>query len=416
LNKFAQQYLLVTRAAIIHHYLNEGQMRFMNNQIRPLFKRIQLVHEIKPGVLRLGEFFKGTGVEIEDEDGSILKLIQLMDGTRTIPELFHELKQLYDHIQLHEVEAAIDELHDLGFLLDYSAVDRSSLTDLELHRFKANLDYFSFYSTFQNSPWAIQEKLKSAHVTIIGVGAFGSSLIFNLAGLGVSQVRVVDFDTVDLSNLNRQMLFNETDIGKLKVDVVKDFLTRFYSGMKVETVCQQIRSVDDVVSVIQGTDIVLLAADQPLFLLQRWINTACVAKRIPFITGGINVISGFLFTVVPYESGCIDCLHLLQSEQNPDYIQTINNILHADKHIPNAAIASNLMIVCGMISSEIVRYFTGIGPLLSKGTMINIDFMTLEKESFIDFTQQHHACPTCGEGNGQHSVIQLLGQAEKAWS
>ncbi len=384
-------------------------MRFMSvYRTRPVFKHTQSVHEIKPGVIRLGEFYKDMGVEIEDDDGAILKLIQYMDGTRTVPELFRLLKETYDHIRLDEVEAAVYELHNLGFLYDYSALERSSLTDLERHRFKANLDYFSFYSTFQSSPWTMQEKLKSAHVTIIGIGGFGSSLLFHLGGLGVTQVKVVDFDTVDLSNLNRQMLFNEADIGKLKIDVAKDFMARFYSDMKVETVHKQILSVEDAASVIQGTDLVILAADQPLFLLQRWINKACVNLQTPFVVGGINVISGFLLTVSPLETGCIDCLHIQQSERYPDYVQSVSNILRFDNQIPNSAIVSNLMIICGMISSEIFRYFTGVGPLVSKGTMINIDFMTLEKEKAIDLSQRHAACPTCGSCNEEHSVIHVF--------
>lgn len=385
-----------------------------NNRLRPVFKHTQSVHEFKPGVIRLGEFFKGTGVEIEDDDGAILKLIRIMDGTRTVPEVFQLLKETYDHIQLDEVEAVIAELHDLGFLYDYTALERSSLTDLERHRFKANLDYFSFYSTFQCSPWTMQEKLKSAHVTIIGIGGFGSSLLFHLGGLGVTQARVVDFDTVDLSNLNRQMLFNESDIGKLKVDVAKDFMARFYADMKVETINKQILSVEDAAGVIQGTDMVILAADQPLFLLQRWINTACVKSQTPFIVGGISINSGFLLTVSPFETGCMDCLHIQQSEQNPDYVRSVSNILRFEQQIPNSAIVSNLMIICGMISSEIYRYFTGLGPLVSKGTMINIDFMTFEKDNAIVFSQRHTACPTCGSCNEEHSVIRVFEEIEKS--
>ena len=147
-------------------------------------------------------------------------------------------------------------------------------------------------------------------VTILGSGAFGSTLLSSFAGLGVTNVRIADFDRVELSNLNRQLLFKESDIGRLKIEVAEEFVTERNSSMSVETIRKKISSVDDVKELIADSDLVILAADTPFFFIQRWVNTACVELEIPYIAGGVNVTEGTFYHISPKKTPCLDCFHL----------------------------------------------------------------------------------------------------------
>jgi len=189
----------------------------MNQQSKPSVKKLLRIRVTGNNSLRIAETLPGRSLEIEDEDGSINKLIHDMDGTRTPEELWNGLRLQYPHVRLDDVVSCIKELDGLALLDDQAALEITSLSAGELERFKANLNYFSSFSSMNDSPWQMQSRLKEAKITMIGLGTLGSGVLFNLAGCGVTSVRVVDFDYVELSNLNRQMLYNEHDIGRKKI-------------------------------------------------------------------------------------------------------------------------------------------------------------------------------------------------------
>jgi molybdopterin/thiamine biosynthesis adenylyltransferase len=230
----------------------------------------------------------------------------------------------------------------------------------------------------------------------------------NLAGFGVSFVRIVDFDTVELSNLNRQMLFQEQDIGREKIEAATAFINRFHSGIKVEGVRKEIRSVEEAKSVIDSCDLVVLAADQPSFQLERWINEACVHRRVSFVGGGINLTRGQFYTVIPGETGCIDCNHLQHNIQNPEYAEFVKQYLASSFRMPSAALMSNYMQVTGMLCGDIARLLTGYAPVISKGKVVVTNFVTFENTISLTFDHPIDECPTCGNGNGQENIFKTF--------
>lgn len=379
--------------------------------ILPCFKKIHPVFETEPGILRVGES-PDSSFELADENGSVRKLIELLDGTRSVEEIYAVLNINYPNLSYAEVIEAVEELHSLGFLYDASLEEVVSLEEVERERFKANINFFSHYADFRQSPGQIQERLKNSSITIIGMGAFGSGILSNLAGLGVQNVCIVDYDTVELSNLNRQMLFSESDIGRVKIEAARDFMHRFYSDMKITTVQMKIESSEGVEQVIAGSDLVILAADQPFVLIQHWVNQACVKLRIPLIGGGVIFTKGQFFTVIPEQTGCLDCMFLTRAEMAEDYPQYVDKFLSEDISIPTAALAPNIMMITGMISLEAVRLLTGIGTIQASGKILMFDFMTLEKEELIEWERQKE-CPTCGEGNDNHPIFQAIVKNEK---
>jgi molybdopterin-synthase adenylyltransferase len=175
----------------------------------------------------------------------------------------------------------------------------------------------------------------------------------------------------------------------------------------IETETLQIKSSDDVEQVIAGSDLVMLAADQPFFFLQRWVNLACTRLQIPYIAGGFNLIEGQFFMVEPGKTGCIDCMHLHRASQIEDYSQLIQKLLDTNFVLPTATIAPNTMMMTGMMASDAIRYLTGIAPVQSAGKFILFDFNTLEKSVFFEWERKEDECPTCGRGSGTEPIFHI---------
>ncbi|GEB33219.1 MULTISPECIES: ThiF family adenylyltransferase [Brevibacillus] len=373
---------------------------------RPLFKPVHPVYEVTEQTIRMGDA-PGYSVELDDENKAIRKMVKLMDGTRTIEDIHSALLGEYPELTREEIAEAVEDLGGLGFIMDQEAEEASGLTLAQKERYKANIRFFSLFTNLEQSPSYVQEQLSGKKVTILGMGAFGSTVLANLVGVGIEQIKLVDFDRVELNNLNRQMLFNEADVGRLKVEAARDFIARLHSGVAIETETMQIGSSADVEQVIAGSDLVVLAADQPFFVLPRWVNRACVNLGIPYIAGGFNLIEGQFFLVDPGKTGCLDCMHLHRSEQVEDYVRLIENLLNTEFRPPTATIAPNTMMITAMMASDAVRFLTGIAPVQSAGKLLLFDFNTLEKKVFVEWERNEQACPTCGKGNGEEPIFQV---------
>lgn len=127
-------------------------------------------------------------------------------------------------------------------------------------RYSRQLGYFSMIS---EQPAELQQKVQGSHALILGVGAIGSHTCWNLAAIGVGKITLVDFDTVEESNFNRQLMYGPEDLGKFKVDVLGDKIRAFNPQIEVVSINKKITSLDDVVELVRGVDIVLKAIDTP---------------------------------------------------------------------------------------------------------------------------------------------------------
>jgi len=150
-----------------------------------------------------------------------------------------------------------------------------------------------------------QEKLKSARVLIAGVGGLGSPLAMYLAAAGVGRILLADKDVVSRSNLNRQVLHWETDLGRPKVDSAAEKLARLNPEVEVRPLSVVIDQ-DSVLDLVRGSDLVLDAMDN--FDTRHLLNRACVETKTPFIYGGIHGLTGMLSTFIPGRTGCLACL------------------------------------------------------------------------------------------------------------
>lgn len=148
-----------------------------------------------------------------------------------------------------------------------------------------------------------QQRLKSARVGLIGLGGVGAPAALYLAAAGIGTLRLIDDDTVALSNLQRQIAFDVADIGRPKVDAGAETLTALNPHVRVEPFAGRL-TVATAARLVEGCDVVVDGTDD--FETRFAVNAACVAARIPLVSGALGRWNGQVgvFTGRP----CYRCL------------------------------------------------------------------------------------------------------------
>ncbi len=199
-----------------------------------------------------------------------------------------------------------------------------------------------------------QRKLKAASVCVVGAGGLGAPLLLYLAAAGIGQVTVIDDDIVSLSNLQRQILFGEADLGRAKVEVAAEALARLNPHVRVIPQALRLTS-DNVRALIEDHDIVADGSDN--FDTRYIVSDACFHAKKPLVTAAVGQFDGSLTTLRPFETGP-------DGKPNPTY-----RCLFPEKPppgaLPTCAEAGVLGALTGMLGSlmalEVVREIVGFG-------------------------------------------------------
>lgn len=230
-----------------------------------------------------------------------------------------------------------------------------------------------------------QEKLFSASVLIIGAGGLGSPNALYLTAAGVGKIGILDFDKVDLSNLQRQVLHNMDNLDKFKVDSAKEKLEKINDRTKLVLHYDKINK-DNILDLIKDYDFIIDATDN--FAAKFLINNACIVGNKPLSHAGIYRFAGQSMTILPKQSACFACAF----EAPPP--KELNEFF-------KAGLFGVVPGVLGCIqASEAIKYILGIGELLTNKLLsIDLKSMTFKK---VDI-KKNPSCKICGE-NAKNEV------------
>lgn len=224
-----------------------------------------------------------------------------------------------------------------------------------------------------------QEKLKKARVFIAGTGGLGSPVAIYLAAAGVGTIRIADHDTVELSNLNRQVLHWDEDTGNKKVDSAAAKLRRLNRSVKIEAIVEKITEAN-VSQLIADSDLIVDAMDN---LPTRYLlNRTAIKKDIPFFHGAVYGFEGRAMTIIPGKSACLNCLY--HGANVPEEKFPVIGVTPA---------------VIGCIqATEVIKYIVGLGELLTNRLL---DFDGL-KMTFTELkVRKDPNCEHCGKIRGR---------------
>lgn len=193
-----------------------------------------------------------------------------------------------------------------------------------------------------------QGKLKKAKVAVAGAGGLGSAILTYLAVAGVGKIRIIDGDKVELSNLNRQMLHTDKDIGRNKVDSAKEKLESLNPDIKIEAIKDTI--TEDNVSDLMADYPIVDALDN--LSTRLLLNRAAIEKRLPLFHGAVYGFEGRATTILPGKTSCLRCLY---QEVLPGKIPVVG--------------VTPAVIGC-VQATEVIKYILDIGELLTDRLLI----------------------------------------------
>jgi adenylyltransferase/sulfurtransferase len=243
----------------------------------------------------------------------------------------------------------------------------------------ADLARYSRHLSLREIGIAGQEKLKAAKVLVIGAGGLGSPSILYLAAAGVGTIGIVDFDKVDISNLQRQVLFDTASVGAPKAEMATKRLRELNPDITIVPHQVELRA-SNVRDIFKNYDIVLDGTDR--FATRYLTNDACVILGKPLVSAAIHRFEGQALTYVPNHGPCYRCLF----PEPP-----------TDGLVPNCAEAGVLGVLPGVLgtiqATEAIKLITGIGaPLI--GRLLTYDALEMRFDEF-KFTRRDD-CAVCG--------------------
>lgn len=218
-----------------------------------------------------------------------------------------------------------------------------------------------------------QKKLKHASVVIAGSGGLGSPAAIYLVAAGIGKLRIIDHDKVELSNLNRQILHWDKDLGREKVESAGEKLSRMNGNVKIEMAGETINE-SNVVKLTDSFDVIIDAMDN---LETRFIlNKTAIKQGTPFVHGAVYGLEGRAMTIIPGKTACLGCVYRgLPPREKFPVLGTTPGII-------------------GMIqATEAIKIITGIGELLTNRLLIYDGF----KMKFMEIEiKRDPGCIFCG--------------------
>ena len=243
-----------------------------------------------------------------------------------------------------------------------------------------------------------QKKLSEASVLIVGVGAIGSFVAVNLALSGVGELILVDMDTIELSNLNRQLLFTSEDVGRSKAIVAAEKLRILNPAIEISWYDDRVQEVPR--AVLEKATI--LAACLDTFRARRWVNSLAYDLKIPFVLSGMYAFLGQVQIIFPNETPCFECNPLIGQDKLSQACTPLGEKRKSDREIdieerelgiPLPSIASMSSLIGGLITQEVIKIAIEIGKSIN-----NYLFIDGLNNAFTEIElAKNPNCPICGE-------------------
>ncbi|MFG3246899.1 HesA/MoeB/ThiF family protein [Streptomyces sp. NPDC048187] len=389
---------------------------------RPRIKPEHRAYRTVDGHVRIGSVVHGIGAEVQDADGWIWTLVQAMDGTRDAADVVAVVSRSHPELRLPDpdISQAMTDLTDAGFVEDAGAEPPAELSERERERYSRGMTLLRWMDLSpRSSAWEPQLLLRRARVLLIGVGGTGSAAARDLVASGVGHLHCVEPDVVELSNLNRQTLYREQDIGRPKLDAALTALRALNPDTEVTGERREVRGPADLEDLLlaatpataatgnshaaggaraSGYDLLLLAADRPAEI-RRWANRVCLATGTPWAEAGYRgpLVGVGVFT--PGRGACWQCLRDAEVERRDLRLGPGQDEDAASPRMPwNPANAVTAGLSGGLLAHAALMLLCGVPPV-EPGCRFGLNLM-MPGDPVVQRSQRRPDCPSCAAAPG----------------
>ncbi len=349
------------------------RLKEIDMRIKPIYSPIMINSTVYFGIEK--------SLEINNVDDETKAILKKLDKGISEKELL-EIDKFFDVDNFNQV---------VQLLRENNLIQEDVISDDDfLLRYKNNMNYFQNFSNSKLTELDIQKKLNEKKILFLGVG--GSSLLASaFVGMGVENLILLDFDRIELSNLNRQFIFNESQLGKLKVDMAKNYFEKMNSKCNITAINKKIESIEDIDEIIKDVDIVINAIDTPAIESNRWVSYSCYKNKKPFFQVGVGCRTVFVEKYT-FNEGCYDCFLLNQLDEIFDETkETFNLVYSNDVEIVNTSFAPNILAFSGFLSMEVFKYILN-NDNHDVSYEIDLDKLSIRK---YNMHMKNKNCPVC---------------------
>lgn len=329
----------------------------------------------RDGSVRLLRLGAGDDLIVTETDADEIRLLEVLAAG------FHSERELATAIDVSgaarvRVARALEELVRAGLVEARAHPRRLPISQRE--RYDRQLIYFADLAAPGQDPETLQMRLGDSTVAILGCGGLGAWAASGLAGAGVGRLVLIDDDRVELSNLNRQLLYAESQLGQLKVLAARDALRAHNREIDVVPVARRIRRPQDMEDLLGlQPDLVIATADWPPHDLPRWVNRACLQAGVPWIGAGQfppRVRVGPM--VIPGKTACHACLEAAVREEAPLYDEVATS--RSRRCMPDPSVGAVSGVVGSLLAAEAVHLLLGRFRPSSAGAALLLDLQTMQ--------------------------------------
>lgn len=296
-------------------------------------------------------------------DSLVKDIIHFLDSEVPEPELKERLSSTYE---IENISLCLQALENEGIIRRYEE-------DLEKGKYHRQLLFLDELTDSREETLELQKRIENSKIGIFGVGGIGTWIINGLYQIGVGEIRISDPDVVEETNLNRQLFFDTRDVGRYKVDVVKEKL----KDANVIPFKKRVEPNQNLEDIVSGCNFLVNCADSPSVTeTTRIINEYASQNEIAYcIAGGYNMHLGMVGPIIiPGVTKTFDDFIEYQKKMDPlKDLEKIRDIRQTGNLGPIAGAIANIQVM------EIFKYLTGKGRI-NLNRFAEIDFMDLRIE------------------------------------
>ena len=283
-------------------------------------------------------------------------------------EMIDFIKQLFNGINSNDLALYLEKNNRVsalyGWLKKKDCISTNVINCIVNTENEKNYEYIS---SLDKNPHKLLKKIKESHVAIVGCGGTGSIVVQNLVAMGFRRLSVIDYDKIEYSNLNRQIVYSYSDVGKYKAEVLANKLKLLHREVKVTSHIKKIQNEKDLIEIYDNNlpAFMVCGIDTPPILSRINVLKFCELHDIPSIFGGVGIETGNYGPLIDNEKDrklYQSSLNNIKSQYKVDGINLIKGSL-----CPTNSIISSFMAL------DIFKWFTNTNPL-SYNKISNVDF------------------------------------------